>query len=274
MIENIIVPVSGGKDSQVTLSLAIKKAKETKQRIVCVHQNTGFDHPSTYEQLSEMEKFYDVLIQHTKSDKYDGMFGFLEHAKYFPNSSARGCTERLKQEPFARWLLKNGFSSSNSEIWFGMRADESAARSDKYGSIGEEDIFLLRDVSSFYGQSWRKPIGQIRCFLPIVSWTTKEVFDYIDEEKAPINSLCSKGHNRVGCYPCLLSRKQEWENAGKDKTGKVHIQKMIELEDKWLAEGNPRKFIKVHRVWDVRKFLDGDCSDLQDQDNQCGWCSI
>ena len=46
----VIVPVSGGKDSQVVLSLVLSQGINP----VCVHQNTGFDHPDTYKTIDAM----------------------------------------------------------------------------------------------------------------------------------------------------------------------------------------------------------------------------
>ena len=267
-MKTVIVPVSGGKDSQVVLSLALKEVRP----VVCVHQNTGYDHPDTYAHIEDMEKFYGVRVEHTIS-KFGEMFGFLDHAKYFPNSAARGCTQRLKQEPFAEWLQAKGFNADNSEIWFGMRSDESAARADKYGGLETDDEFCLGDIAGFYREKKRAHLGAIPCRLPIVTWTTEDVFRHLSAERAPLNPLYTRGHHRVGCYPCLLARKTEWQMAGKDPVGRQHIETLVALEDKWKAEGNPRKFTKVHRVWDVRDFLvDKDVRELANE--ECGYCSI
>jgi len=267
-MKTLIVPVSGGKDSQVVLSLA----KQTGRDIVCVHQNTGFDHPVTYAQLKAMESFYGVTIHHTVSE---GMLTFLERSGYFPNSAARGCTQRLKQRPFADWLQKNKYDKTNAEIWFGMRSDESRNRADKYGEITMDDDICLADIGLFYGSTkkLREGIGAIAVKLPIVDWTTEQVFDHLAREAAPVNVLYSRGHSRVGCYPCLLARKSEWQMAAKDETGRAHIESMVALEDQWKSQNNPRKFIKVHRVWDVRDFLEN--KDVRDLfGDECGYCSI
>lgn len=270
----LIVPVSGGKDSQVCLSLA---KQEWKGPMVAVHQSTGYDHPDTYQQLRDMEAFYGVKVMNTVSVHGD-MFGFLEFAGYFPNDAARGCTQELKQKPFARWLLDEGFTPDNCEIWFGMRGtDESAARSGKYGGLEGGDVFALSDISPFYGEGWRKPLGPIEVRLRVVDWTTEQIFDHILSEGAPLNPLYGRGATRVGCYPCLLTRKADWVQAGTDPVGREHIIKLIRLKDKWALEGNPRKLSRsVHKVWDVSKFLDAEgAAQLRDlKPDECGWCSI
>lgn len=268
-MKTIIVPVSGGKDSQLVLELALNAGHEP----VCVHQNTEWDHPLTYQQLDDMMNFYGVEIHHTKRAN-GGMLEWLKTAAYFPNSAARGCTQRLKQEPFARWLIDNGYNAENCEIWFGMRSDESAARESKYGHITEDDVFTLGDIARFYTEGWRKNLGKIECKLPIVNYTTEQVFEALAKSGAPLNPLYGLGHSRVGCYPCFLARKAEWVAAGKNNFGKEQLRQLVELEDAWNARPHKNKFIKIHRVWDVRKFMEGDTASLPEAGAECGYCSI
>ena len=50
----IIVPVSGGKDSTAALILALQSFD--KDKIIPLHYYTGFDHPKTYEYLDYIEE--------------------------------------------------------------------------------------------------------------------------------------------------------------------------------------------------------------------------
>lgn len=269
--KKIIVPVSGGKDSQLCLALALEHYP--KDKIVAVHQSTGYDHPLTYKHLDWMEEFYGIKIEYTQSDKYKDVFDLIEKQQYFPNNVARSCTGELKQVPFGKWLIANDFlKEGDCLIWMGMRADESTARSSKYGDLNDYDIFSLSDLSGKYGKKFEK----VCVSLPIVSFTEKQVFEELEKRGHKVNELYAKGAARVGCFPCLLAKKADWEMAAKDETGREHIKKLIELEDKFVADkSNTRKLIKIHQTRDVRHLLaTGSFSDKVDDSSSCGWCSI
>lgn len=263
-----IVPVSGGKDSQVCLAWALEFVERSQLRVV--HQNTGYDHPLTYKHMRYMTKRYAVKIEHTHSSKYDDMFDFIEKVGYFPGQVARGCTSRLKQQPFAEWLRTNfDLGPSKVHIFMGMRADESEKRSAKYGELDWDQTLYLPDIASEYGHEFR----HVEVSLPIVQMTTEQVFEFLRKRDDKINPLYAKGHHRVGCYPCLLARNAEWESAVRDPIGRAHVQRLVQIEDKFIADRNPRKLIKIHPTRDVRGLLAG--SSLEESDDAaCGWCSI
>lgn len=269
--ETIIVPVSGGKDSQLCLALALEQYPKEKLRVV--HQSTGYDHPLTYKHLEWMEEFYGIKIEYTQSEKYKDVFDLIEKQQYFPNNVARSCTGELKQVPFGKWLVDNDFLRENAcLIWMGMRANESSARSTKYGDLNNDDIFCLSDLSGKYGKKFKN----VSVSLPIVSFTEEQVFAELAKRGHKVNELYAKGAARVGCFPCLLAKKADWEMAAHDETGRKHIQKLIELEDKFTAdETNKRKLIKIHDKRDIRHLLKtGSFSDKVDDSASCGWCSI
>lgn len=271
MNEMIIVPVSGGKDSQLCLQMALKEFG--KEKVIAVHQSTGYDHPLTDKHLIDMENFYGIKIHMTKSDKYKDVFDFVEKVGYFPSSVAKSCTSRLKQQPFAKWLIDNDYCNGEYVIWMGMRKDESRARGTKYGGWNEDIEITLQDFSSEYSKN---VFANIKVRLPIVDFLEKEVFDELANAGAPINPLYAKGHKRVGCYPCLLASNTEWKMAAQDPVGIKHIRRLIEIEDKFVADKNPRKMIKIHPTRDVRALLDGDLFSLSQEEPtaECSWCQI
>jgi len=269
--KTLIVPVSGGKDSQLCLAIALET--HPKEMIRTVHQSTGYDHPLTYQHLEWMETFYGIKIEYTQSDKYKDVFDLIEKQKYFPNNLARSCTGELKQVPFGKWLVANNLLDENScLIWMGMRANESNARASKYGDLNGSDVFALSDLSGKYGKKFKN----VKVSLPIVSFTEEQVFDELKKRGHQVNELYSKGAARVGCYPCLLAKKADWEMAAKDPVGRQHIEKLVELEDRFLADKtNTNKLIRIHQTRDIRNLLaTGSFSDKVDDSSTCGWCSI
>jgi 3'-phosphoadenosine 5'-phosphosulfate sulfotransferase (PAPS reductase)/FAD synthetase len=130
----------------------------------------------------------------------------------------------------------------------------------------------LSDLSGKYGKKFKN----VQVSLPIVSFTEEQVFAELAKRGHKVNELYAKGAARVGCFPCLLAKKADWEMAAKDDVGREHIQKLIAIEDKFLADPtNKRKLIKIHDTRNVRHLLaTGSFSDKTDDSASCGWCSI
>lgn len=270
----IIVPVSGGKDSQKCLALALDSHPKTSIR--AVHQWTGYDHPLTYAHMKYMERHYGVKIEFTRNfNRWDNIFDFIRGAGYFPNNAARGCTKELKQKPFAQWLLANKLTGAGvSQIWMGMRREESRARNEKYAGLSPDDIFTLTDINpSAYPP---KKFATVEMRLPIVDESVEQVFSFLKKRGDRVNELYKKGHDRVGCYPCMLSKREEWVRAMKDPVGRKHISELLKIEQEFKDNKNPRKLIRIHENRDVKFLYDhGRFPDKKKDDSaECGWCSI
>ena len=98
---SILVPMSGGKDSTASLVLALNS--NPKSNIVPVFNDTGWEHPLTYEYLEYLEKRLKIKIHHTQGGKRrDGKKAttlpeLIKAQGRFPFGLGRFCTTHLKQ---------------------------------------------------------------------------------------------------------------------------------------------------------------------------------
>tara|TARA_R100001440_G_scaffold51985_1_gene71910 strand:- start:62 stop:865 length:804 start_codon:yes stop_codon:yes gene_type:complete len=200
----IIVPVSGGKDSTATLVLALNHFD--KNQIIPLHYNTGWDHPKTYKYLNYMQEKCGIEIQHTKYDEAPTMVELIRRSGKFPNRILRHCTGRFKETATRRWFKRNNFyDKREGQIWLGIRSDESVFRRKKYGDLDSSDVHSFKEI---YASTPKALDNNVSMRFPIIDWDTQDVFDYLKGNGWEYNPLYDEGCNRVGCYPCLLSTKK------------------------------------------------------------------
>ena len=204
MTIKIVVAVSGGKDSQACLQLALENYKNNE--IIGLFNDTGWEHPETYNHIIFMQNYYNIEIIRTNKSTVEKE---IIKAKMFPNAFSRFCTDRLKIVPskiFYYELAKK--QKSGFEVWLGMRSDESVKRRIRYiGKVGTE-TYAPHEINKSYPKYLHK-LG-ILFRLPILEWSSIDVLKYLNGKE---NKLYSNGFNRVGCFPCLASREQEHTNA-------------------------------------------------------------
>jgi 3'-phosphoadenosine 5'-phosphosulfate sulfotransferase (PAPS reductase)/FAD synthetase len=216
------VPVSGGKDSQVVISLSVKAYGA--ERVIGVHHYTGIDHPLTYEHMRWMENFYGVPIEFTKNKNFRDMWELLDKKNSIPGRTSRFCTDELKIQAFNQWLDERMPSEYRRMIvLMGMRGAESAQRSSNYGGLSPDDEFSLRDLNP---KKVRARHRHVRVRLPIVDKTTSWVFEYLRKAGEKVNPLYAMGHKRVGCYPCILAGKHDYRLAARDPVGRETVIKL------------------------------------------------
>lgn len=107
----------------------------------------------------------------------------------FPSRKAQFCTEELKRNmavEFQLDLVELGFTVVS---WQGVRRDESEARKAalKFEALG----------------------GGMFIYRPIVDWTKPETFAFCAARGRAPNPLYLEGCDRVGCSPCINSKKEE-----------------------------------------------------------------
>lgn len=220
------ISVSSGKDSSCLILLALEREVNARY----VFADTGNEHPLTYEYLEYLQSHLNITIDTVKADfskqiehQKDVVLGkwvdegsvnidqaneivkllkptgipFLDLCIWksrFPSSLARFCSSELKHVPLDGYvmdLIREGYSV---ESWQGVRADESRSRS----QLSEwEDGDLC-------------PI-----YRPILHWSVDDVFNYLKKHGLKPNPLYKLGMARVGCMPCIHSRKYELSEIAK-----------------------------------------------------------
>jgi 3'-phosphoadenosine 5'-phosphosulfate sulfotransferase (PAPS reductase)/FAD synthetase len=233
----VLVPVSGGKDSQACLQLAVEHHNPLEVRgLFC---DTQFEHPLTYEHIDTMRRLYGVRIDVVS----DG--SVLEQAQKhgrFPGGGARFCTEELKIWPTKRYCKAlaeaqgsrvankkrrvTGSQAGGFEVWYGMRSDESHERAERYAGKVDADLYEPHEVMSKYPKYLGK-LG-VRFRLPIVDWSRLDVLELLDGAESPLYRP-PYSMDRVGCFPCLASGDQAKEKAfradsfGRDQLSRVTL---------------------------------------------------
>lgn len=118
--------------------------------------------------------------------EYSAFVRVALHKGIFPRRTGRWCTQELKAWPAKAYLA----TLDNPVNVVGIRHEESAARAAM--PEWEEDKYMDCDV-------WR----------PLIRWTLDDVIAIHARHGLTPNPLYLGTAVRVGCYPCIFSRKEE-----------------------------------------------------------------
>lgn len=199
-----VVPVSGGKDSQTCLVLAVKHFGA--EHVVGLFCDTQFEHPDTYQHVEYMKELYGVeIITRCEGD----VLTECRKWKRFPSDQARFCTDYLKIRPSIKFYKQVAEQQNEGfEIWYGMRTDESDAREKKYGGMIDDELYAAHEIMPRKFPKYLAKMG-VMLRLPILYWTYSEVLDFLGSTKNPLYPK----FDRVGCFPCQAAGDAHKEKA-------------------------------------------------------------
>lgn len=202
------VGVSGGKDSTALLLWAVYESGIPHTQIVASFCDTQNEADCTYEHIHWLS-FNVFPIVWLGSE---GFFQLAKRKKRFPSTKARFCTQELKLKPTKSFIEQ--LSDYEDVIGLsGVRRGESLERSKlpEWGS----------PLESYFG---------IREWRPLIDWTLKDVLAIHERYNAPLNPLYSKGAQRVGCFPCIMSSKSELRGIAKHYPERIARIRQVETE--------------------------------------------
>jgi 3'-phosphoadenosine 5'-phosphosulfate sulfotransferase (PAPS reductase)/FAD synthetase len=191
----VVVPVSGGKDSQACLKLALQDYD--KSEVLGLFFDTQFEHPLTYAHIDKMRDLYGVKIERICAGSVPEQ---VLKAGIFPGGGIRFCTDRLKLRPSRDFYRSLAEQQGGFCVWLGMRSDESSEREKRYMDKINTELYPPHEVLNDFPKYLYKMGITFR--LPILEWGKQNVFDHLNGEENP---LYSQGSERVGCFPCLAS---------------------------------------------------------------------
>lgn len=221
----ILVPISGGKDSQASLKLALQQYPACNVRgLFC---DTQFEHPWTYAHIEWMRQQYGVQI-----DVVTGGSVIEKSIKYgrFPGGGSRHCTDELKIRETRIYCKKLAEKQGGFEVWYGMRSAESAERRKRYAGKVFDELYAPHEVLPSKYPKYLAKMG-VMFRLCILHWSEVDVVMFVGAEN--LNPLYREGFPRVGCFPCQASGDKWKEKAYQfDEFGKQQYQKVKIVAEK------------------------------------------
>ncbi len=202
-----IASVSGGKDSTAMLC-ALREAGIPHR---AVFADTGWEAPQTYEYLDTIERVLGLRIERVRS-KLGGMVDIARLKAGYPLRKGRWCTDKLKFEPMREFheKVREELGCDTVSV-VGVRGEESEERA---------KMAMFEFWSDWDGYIWR----------PLLHWTVQDVLAIHHRHGLPVNPLYRLGFERVGCMPCIMSRKEDVRLMAQHFPDRVNLIRATEQE--------------------------------------------
>ena len=200
----LVITDSGGKDSSVCKELAIRAGIPFEIQ----HNHTTADAPETVRFVRrEAKRFEDLGISYgINLPRYMGkrtsMWSLIPQKLMPPTRIVRYCCAVLKETGGAGRFIATG-----------VRWDESDSRANSrgiYEKNGDKNhrIILNNDNDDRRLLFENCRLKSKRTVNPIIDWKTKDVLDFLEDARKPVNPLYAEGWCRVGCVGCPMAGKE------------------------------------------------------------------
>lgn len=239
-IVKILVPISGGKDSQAALKLAV--LTHGAENVRGLFNDTNFEHYLTYLHVVKLATLYgDIQIDYVCGGS---VLEQVRRFKRFPGGGARHCTDYLKIRQTREYLKRLATEQgSGFEVWYGMRSSESNERKQRYAGKVCEELYPAHEIMPSKYPKYLQKMG-VMFRLCILNWSKEDVIEFVGKED--LNPLYDT-FDRVGCFPCLAAGDAHKEKAfAYDDFGRSQYQQVITVSKEigksvWTSKGGKER---------------------------------
>ncbi|MGL6098033.1 MAG: phosphoadenosine phosphosulfate reductase family protein, partial [Fusobacteriaceae bacterium] len=177
--EEVVISVSGGKDSTVVADMVFDISKTNKKTRV-LFGNTSNETHYTYKYVKDV--YGDNL---EIANPPEGFFPWVEKTGIIPNRFTRACCGIFKEGNIGKFLDDD---KKTLQV-FGIRKDESLARS------SYEQVMINTKWNKKQKSNWK-------FYCPIVDFNDMDVWSYIIKNEIAFNNIYKFGYSRCGCTVC------------------------------------------------------------------------
>lgn len=225
---HVVASVSGGKDSTALILALIDAGIPAR----FVFADTGWESQVTYEYLDMLRRRLGITIDVVRARPLpvadslaarlraaaglqwidSAMVQRIHQRAGFPARMQRWCTRELKLEPLREYhdALEAQLDGGETISAQGVRGAESAKRA---------KMAEWEDDQEWGGWVWR----------PLIDWSVEDVLHLHRRHAIPVNPLYKRGHNRVGCYPCIYATKEEIQLVADHEPDRIELIDLLEL---------------------------------------------
>jgi len=268
----LIVTTSGGKDSSVCVELARRAGIEFE----LMHNHTTADAPETVRFVrSEFKRLENagvptnrIIINYpTYQGKPTSMWSLIQKKLIPPTRFVRYCCEVLKEHGGKDRFIATGVRWAESEKRKNSRGIYESSHRQK-----EKRIILMNDNDENRRLVERCMQKRSAVCNPIIDWTDKDVWDFIEEAKIPVNPLYDCGFGRVGCIGCPLAgiHSRQFEFARYKGYKRLYIRTFERMREERRRRGLPCELWgcgeDVFHWWMNDGVLNGQMSLYDDED--------
>lgn len=203
----LVVTDSGGKDSAVCREIVRRAGIPFELH----HNLTTADAPQTIYYVRKIFREYEgkgipcsIHYPYYKGQRVS-MWSLIPMKRFPPTRLQRYCCEILKENSCQDRFITTGVRWAESQKRRNNRGVFENYTRDKNKKIilnnDNVDERMLFETCAIKGK---------RICNPIVDWLDRDIWDYIQSERIPVNPLYEWGFHRVGCIGCPMAAKNRW----------------------------------------------------------------